>query len=295
LVGAADCPPGERWNEQARECEPVQCGSTDVWSETQLACVANECLDLDDPYVRWLHLPGDCVGAWDNWSGRVSDALQQCVRLLAPALRMLDVMVDESEEYRRYLWNYGFQSTGDRIDDPSMRGWLGTYTGYSFHRIREALEWNLIRITTAPSIYVRCWNYDACSGSAAYATSASSGAHVGTINLCPKWKKRGAADRAWTMLHELFHWSFPFRIANTPRDIRSDGCTDGDSNKCYRENDSALLADNLDVTVWNYDQEIAKWVRWPAARSNNDNYVSWLHNRFEAWGTCVFPHGAAVP
>jgi hypothetical protein len=105
-----------------------------------------------------------------------------------------------------------------------------------------------------------------------------------------------ATDRTATrtFLHELLHFSNEGIVANLPRDVRESFCDDHGSGKCYGAHDAAHLANALNITRWNWDQDEGQWIETPAAFNNIDNWREWLLNRFRAWEHCHLPWGAAV-
>ena len=133
LAGAADCPLGQRWNAAHRYCEPATCIAGSVWSDEYQSCYPNPCIAAWEwpPYVEWRHLPGDCTSFAsnkDDWDDDITEALRWCAQRLLPALWMLEVMWDASDEYRQYLWDYGYGTTGLHEErDPSMYKWFGPY------------------------------------------------------------------------------------------------------------------------------------------------------------------------
>lgn len=261
-------------------------------------------------HVEWRHLPGDCTSFgtnYDDWDESITKALQWVAARLVGALMMLAVMWDESEEYRRYLWDFGYGTTGeDQSADPSMYHWFGRYDELKLDIITEVIWWAYVRITQAPQIMIRCLNTSGpvgCWGDSwAFTSAATYGTDVGTVNLCPEWYYHtpggdaGIPDRGSGLLHELLHFGLPHRIVNMPHDVREYGCKEGSSWKCYRPDGPLYLWQHEDdITRIFYDHADNKSHTRTAMLSNVDNYTMWIQNRFARWGACMFPEGAVAP
>ncbi len=312
-------------------CSPVDCGPTGTFSASQGHCVANQCPDYSNDFVpMWKHAYGDCVGDIDgDFEAKINEAISWLAQRVAPALLMVRLMRDTEDvmvvidsqviSYAEYLWNYGFSPGLDGniwlFSDPSMRGWLGPFgpdSSLKLEMLDEALTRCLCRCTWTDTntlqtfsgaadaedefavlhkpVIFRCWNGDVCGGAKAYVTG-------NIVNLCDEWRDtENAETRARTLLHELLHYSLEGWFHNFPNDQRQIGCTGGGlPDKCYGDEDALYLAQNLQLEDLAHNQGDLSNVWFKKAFRNIDNWRAWLAARFNAWGSCTVPVGAARP
>jgi hypothetical protein len=278
------CPGAQTWNPDLEKCgKPAAChGVMDCcWS---------------DVVPQWKKPLTTCNSGNDK--DLVTAAVTQAFAWIDPVYRMLKLLAGHQPEYVEAVWNFDYHKT-------SPKHWLAPYIphhpgngDFLLLMVREIVTKAWSRLSTDPVII---WCEKTCTHTTAWF-------HANTIHLCNKWfsPERTPADRAKTVLHEVFHFALPYWISNMPRDMKAcseteDGCSGG-SDKCYGRPCAEYLAENQHITGSAWDQNANSTRHMPASLMNIDNYVYWCRSRFEILGEygdfyeeCALPPWAPLP